>query len=539
MKVCIIQPKYSSDYSLSDSYFENELKFLASCDDSMDIIVCPEACDVPCLAPSKEDAEKSVAKYNEILKKTASETAARCNSLLFINMSDLTENGRCNTTFCYDREGKLVGKYYKQHLTPGEVSRTKLYSEYTYDFSEPTIVEIEGIRFAFLTCYDFYFYEAFANIARHNVDVIIGCSHQRSDTHRALEIMCQFLAYNTNAYVLRSSVSMDEASDIGGASMVVAPTGETLLNMKSRVGMDCIDIDVKEKYYKPAGYRGKLSAHYEYIEKGRRPWKYRPGGSAICRFDTAMPYPRTCAHRGFNKIAPENSLPAYGAAVAMGAEEIEFDLWPTADGEIVSIHDKKLSRVSTGEGIVYEKTYNELLEYDFGIKFSEYYEGLKILKFEEILQKLACHCIMNIHIKSFNKTDSMPEDYLRKIVALIDKYDCRKFVYFMTGNDAVMAQLTEIAPDICRCLGGSAAPWEIVDRAIRLGCQKVQLFKPYFNQEMIDKAHENGIYCNVFWSDDADECEKFLDMGIDTILTNNYNALSQIINKREKYYRFR
>jgi hypothetical protein len=53
------------------------------------------------------------------------------------------------------------------------------------------------------------------------------CSHQRSDTHEALKIMSQFLAYNTNAYVIHSSVSMDENSDIGGASMVIAPIGAT------------------------------------------------------------------------------------------------------------------------------------------------------------------------------------------------------------------------------------------------------------------------------------------------------------------------
>ena len=53
-----------------------------------------------------------------------------------------------------------------------------------------------------------------------------------------------------------------------------------------------------------------------------------------------MPYPRVCAHRGFSTIAPENSMPAFGAAVAMGAEEIEFDLWYTKDGEIVSIFDE-------------------------------------------------------------------------------------------------------------------------------------------------------------------------------------------------------
>ncbi len=42
--------------------------------------------------------------------------------------------------------------------------------------------------------------------------------------------------------------------------------------------------------------------------------------------DREMPYPRICAHRGFGTIAPENSMPAFGAAVSMGAEEIELDL---------------------------------------------------------------------------------------------------------------------------------------------------------------------------------------------------------------------
>ena len=52
---------------------------------------------------------------------------------------------------------------------------------------------------------------------------------------------------------------------------------------------------------------------------------------------------------------------------------------------------------------------------------------------------------------------------------------------------------------------------------------------------MIDKAHENGIICNVFWSDDPEETQKFLDMGIDVILTNDYNRVSQVVNKKRKY----
>ena len=71
-----------------------------------------------------------------------------------------------------------------------------------------------------------------------------------------------------------------------------------------------------------------------------------------------------------------------------------------------------------------------------------------------------------------------------------------------------------------------ARPYAIVDRAIELGCEKVQLFKPYFNDEMIKKAHEHGIRCNVFFADDIDEARKYIDMGIDTILTNDYLKIS-------------
>lgn len=529
MKVCIIQPPYSLDYEKSEMYFGYEMELLEKCDDSMDIIVMPESCDIPCLAKTKEQAEESVEKFNKKLLKKASETAKRCHAMVFLNARYETNAGYRNTTYAFDRNGEIAGKYFKEHLVPGEVSVMKLDSDYSFEFSEPTVIEMEGIRFGFLVCYDFYFYENFANMARQNLDVIIGCSHQRSDTHTALQIMSQFLAYNTNAYVIRSSVSMDENSDIGGASMVVSPEGNVLVNMKSRVGMEVVDIDVGKKYYKPAGFGNPPASHYEYIEKGRRPWKYRPAGSAIVRHDSIMPYPRVCAHRGFNTVCPENSMPAFGAAVAMGAEEIEFDLWYTKDGEIVSIHDGSLERVSDGEGMVFDHTYEELLKYDFGFKHSEKFKGMKILKFEEILKKFSCHTIMNIHVKTVDNDCEYDRDLLEKIVGLIDKYDCRKYVYFMSGNDNFLRLAKEVAPDICRCCGAGKAPWDIVERAIEYDCKKVQLFKPYFNQEMIDKAHKNGIVCNVFWSDDEEETRKFLDMGIDTILTNDYNIISHIV----------
>ena len=69
----------------------------------------------------------------------------------------------------------------------------------------------------------------------------------------------------------------------------------------------------------------------------------------------------------------------------------------------------------------------------------------------------------------------------------------------------------------------------MVHRAIALGAEKVQLYKPYFNAETVRLAHEHGIICNVFWSNDAAEAREFLEMGIDTILTDDYLAIKNAL----------
>ena len=53
--------------------------------------------------------------------------------------------------------------------------------------------------------------------------------------------------------------------------------------------------------------------------------------------------------------------------------------------------------------------------------------------------------------------------------------------------------------------------------------------KGHCTQAMIDKAHANGIRCNFFWSDDPAEAQQLLDMGIDTILTNDYLRVSGVL----------
>lgn len=535
MKFEIVQPYYSMNYNDADECFSGLISLMEKCSDEADVIVLPEYCDTPAAYVNKTEFDTFIDKYNKVVINMAAKTAIRCNALVFINALCETEFGYRNTTYAIDENGIIIDKYFKAHPAPSEVRKVdegghKFDVSYSYLYDEPYVFEHKGVRYGFMTCYDFYFYESFAPLARKNVDIIIGASHQRTDTHQALEIIGKFLSYNTNAYLVRSSVSLGNDSKIGGSSMVVAPDGTMLANMKSNIGICECEINPHEKYFKPAGFGGKTKSHFEYIEEGRRPWNYRPAGSAICLPNDIMPYPRVCAHRGYSLLLPENSMPAFGAAISLGADEIEFDLWPTKDGEVVSCHDSTLDRVSTGNGKIFEHTYDELSTFDFGVKFDEKLKGLKIVKFEEILQKFSCHTVMNIHIKPLSIVEKYPEEIMRKIVSLIKKYDCEKYVYFMLEPDIHIKQFKEYAPHIPVCVGHlSDRPYEIVDRAIELGAEKVQLFKPYFNQEMIDKAHENGIRCNVFWSDDEEETQKYLDMGIDTILTNDFGRILPII----------
>jgi len=223
--------------------------------------------------------------------------------------------------------------------------------------------------------------------------VIIGCSLQRSDSHEAIETMCRFLAYNTNAYVLRASVSFAEDSTICGASMAVSPEGRVLCNMRGRFGMAQAEFDPAKKYLKPAGFGAEDAPHYQYIEYGRKPWQYRPAGSFIIPDDRWLPHPRVCKDlRGMKDR--EALLMSIGVAVALDVQEIALDLPEEA-----------------------------LLE--------------------AILRKFACHVILDIHVPRGAAAES-----IARAAALVRRYDCLHHVVLTAADAHEEARLRCCAPEI-------------------------------------------------------------------------------------------
>ena len=77
MKICVVQPGYSLDFSRSDEFFRWEMDMFDKCDESMDMIVFPEYSNVPCLAATKAEMMESYNKYNVPLMTKAAETAKR------------------------------------------------------------------------------------------------------------------------------------------------------------------------------------------------------------------------------------------------------------------------------------------------------------------------------------------------------------------------------------------------------------------------------------------------------------------------------
>ncbi len=58
------------------------------------------------------------------------------------------------------------------------------------------------------------------------------------------------------------------------------------------------------------------------------------------------------SHRGGSLEAPENSPTSFRHTAGLGVEQVEFDIHPTADGQIVVIHDvdRLKCRESGGHG---------------------------------------------------------------------------------------------------------------------------------------------------------------------------------------------
>lgn len=126
-------------------------------------------------------------------------------------------------------------------------------------------------------------------------------------------------------------------------------------------------------------------------------------------------------HRGYNTEAPENTLPAYKLSRLYGFKYAECDISFTRDDVPVLLHDATINRTARnadGSTIadtvsITSITYQQALQYDFGVWKGDKWKGVRIPTFEEFItlcRNIGLHPYIEI------KEQGMTETHVKQLV---------------------------------------------------------------------------------------------------------------------------
>lgn len=235
-------------------------------------------------------------------------------------------------------------------------------------------------------------------------------------------------------------------------------------------------------------------------------------------------FPRVVAHRGLSGACPENTLPAFAAAVALGADELELDVWASKDGELVVCHDETVDRTSDGEGRICELTWARIRELDAGAWLGREWAGVPFCRLDDVLDECGGRLVMNVHVKEPGR-NGLVVHRVRELAAargLLSQL-------YVAGRRDVLEWAAKAAPDLARCsLESPGSGTGMLDCALEYGCARVQFWNPNFTPDDIARAHRHGIRCNLFFGDRPDtpeEAVRLCGLGLDAILTNWANTV--------------
>ena len=150
-------------------------------------------------------------------------------------------------------------------------------------------------------------------------------------------------------------------------------------------------------------------------------------------------------HRGYNTIAPENTLPAYILSAKKGFRYVETDISFTAadtdnpNGVPVLLHDQTINRCSNGTGYLKDMTFAQVRQYDFGSWKSAEYAGTKIPALAEFLplcRNLGLHPYLEI-----KDTEQYTQAQLQLIVDMVRSCGMRGNVSYISFNTSFLATI--------------------------------------------------------------------------------------------------
>lgn len=247
------------------------------------------------------------------------------------------------------------------------------------------------------------------------------------------------------------------------------------------------------------------------------------------------------AHRGANKKAPQNTAPAFVAAINEGADGFETDVHLTCDGVPVICHNYTIDATSDGRGEVSSYTAAELKKFDFGAYFSEEFKGTPLPTLDEFLEiasESSCE-IINIELKCPKNNNIM---YLvEKTLESVKKYGCLDRVIISSFSPEVLVTVKKVDsrcrtaflypisnPSVCRFI---VYPFFMVKK---IGCDIIHPASLAVTKNLVKAAHKLGIQVNVWTVNEKNTILKLLSYGVDGLITDKPLETRQIVEEYEK-----
>ena len=254
-----------------------------------------------------------------------------------------------------------------------------------------------------------------------------------------------------------------------------------------------------------------------------------------------MPAPVAIAHRGGAEEAPENTLEAFGAAVAMGYRFLETDAHVTRDGVVVAFHDPCLDGLTDRRGAIASLPIAEVEAADAGFAFSPdggrsipfRGRGVRVPRLETLLLRWP-----DARVNIDPKDDAVVEP----LVALLDGLDAWDRVIVGSFSDRRLRRIRALSRGrACTSMGPHAVAVAraaaLVGRMPRQGAECVQvpirvdrirIVTPGF----VRAAHRAALPVHVWTVNDPAAMRELLELGVDGVMTDRPRVLRDVLAER-------
>jgi glycerophosphoryl diester phosphodiesterase len=237
------------------------------------------------------------------------------------------------------------------------------------------------------------------------------------------------------------------------------------------------------------------------------------------------------AHRGASAYYPENTLPSFEGAIALGADMVELDVQFTSDKEVVVFHDEKISRCTNGRGKIADHTLAELKKLDAGSWFDKKFQNTRIPTLAEVLSICKNKIAVNIEIKTEEVSKMFFGGIEEKCLKIVERSGMNGHVVFSSFDPRAIMHLKQIDNNVTVAVlfakkhYGSKLPSDIIES---VGADAFNCSRAEFNKKWLTNIKLNNIPVNIYTINDAKNMRRFLNMGVSGIFTNNSDILKRV-----------